>query len=182
MVAVDHVDRETGCDLGSPTVSAGNDELPGHQDEVARLATEIAARLAADPRSEITAHLARVAARQAEPADDALEAAAEAIRDAPGVPGIPAGSKKERALTDAITQLATEVVAHRQALEAVLTVLSASFRPATHRHPDLEGELDALHDRFVTADRSRAWTPSELDLLGRIEALEQARRDGAGDG
>lgn len=158
-------------------MSAGDDELPGHQDQVAQLATEIAARLAADPRSEITAHLARVAARQADPPDGALEAAADAMRDAPGVPAIPEGGKKARALTDAITQLATEVVAHRQALEALISVLTASFRPATHHHPDLEGELDALHDRFVTADRSRSWTPTELDLVSRIEALERARRD-----
>ncbi len=163
-------------------MSAGDVELPGHQDQVARLATEIAARLAADPRSEITAHLARVAARQARPPDGLIEGAADGLRDAPGVPPIPQGGKKERALTDAVTQLAEEVAAHRRALEAVLTVLADSFRPATHRHADLEGELDALHDRFVTADRARSWTPTELDLVSRIEALERARRDDAGAG
>jgi hypothetical protein len=62
-------------------------------------------------------------------------------------------------------------------MESLLTALADSFRPATHRHPDLEGELDALHDRFATADRARAWTPTDLDLVTRLEALERARRD-----
>lgn len=157
-------------------------ERSGHQDEVSRLAAEIAAHLAADPRSEITAHLARVAARQASPPDAMLEAAGRELHDAPGVPDVPPPSRDRSALTDAVTQLAAEVAAHRRVLEAVVRVLGESFRPATHRHPDVEGELDALHDRFVTAERSRTWAPTDLDLVARVEALERAQRNEAGAG
>lgn len=158
-------------------MSDGHVEVSGHQDQVARLAVEIAAHLAAEPRSEITAHLARVAARQAAQPDALLEAARGELDAAPGVPEDPGAIKARGALAEAVAQLAGEVAAQRRALEAVLTVLTDSFRPATHHHPDLEGELDALHDRFATAERSRTWAPTDLDLITRLEALERARRD-----
>jgi 2-polyprenyl-3-methyl-5-hydroxy-6-metoxy-1,4-benzoquinol methylase len=114
-----------------------------------------------------------LAARSAPDPGPALEAAHDALRNGPGAP-TDAGSRRTRAAT--LQQLADEVAAHRAALDVVLAALADSFRAGTHHHPDLEGELDALHDRFATADRNRAWTPTDLDVATRLEALERAQQ------
>ena len=148
----------------------------GHQEEVSRLAAEIAARLGAEPQSELTAHLARAVAREASDPGPSIEAALHELRSAPGVPEGAGSSTKRAAVADVVAQLADEVAAHRRALEALVTALADSFRPATHHHPDLEGELDALHDRFAMAERNRAWTPSDLEIIRRLDALEAQQR------
>lgn len=148
----------------------------GHQERVARLAADIAARLGAEPQSELTAHLARIAARQTSDPGPSLEVARQALQESPGVPEEAGASKARRALADAVAQLADEVAAQRRAIDALLDALADSFRPATHHHPDLEGELDALHDRFAMAERNRAWTPSDLEVVRRLDALEADQR------
>jgi hypothetical protein len=152
----------------------------GYQDEVARLAAEIAARLGPEPESDITAHLARIVAREVTDPGPALDRAHRELGASPGVPAGAGGDKRRAALAEAVSQLADEVAAHRRALEALLRAFADSFRPATHHHPDLEGELDALHDRLATMDRTRAWTPTDLDVITRLEALERAQRSSEG--
>lgn len=138
------------------------------------LADQIAARLGPERDSEITAHLARVAARVHPDTLGALEAAHAALQAAPGAPSDV--SRGRGATAAAVQQLSDEVAAHRTALTAVLSALADAAQAGTHRHPDLEGELDALHDRFSEADRHRAWTPTDLDVSTRLSALEQAGR------
>jgi O-antigen chain-terminating methyltransferase len=138
------------------------------------LAAQLSDRLGPERDSEITAHLARVAARASVDPLPALERAHEALRAAPGAPD-PLG-RGRAATASAIQQLADEVTAHRAALDAVLSALADSLRAGTHRHVDLEGELDALHDRFSEADRGRAWTPTDLDVSTRLAALERAQQ------
>lgn len=146
------------------------------QERVTELASQIAERLGPERDSEISAHLARIAAREAPDAGAGLDAAHAALRQAPGAPA-DAGSVRGRGGTAAtLQQLSDEVAAHRAALDVVLAALADSFRTGTHHHPDLEGELDALHDRFATADRNRAWTPTDLDFATRLEALERAQQ------
>lgn len=147
----------------------------GHQEKVSQLAAEIAARLGAEPPSELTAHLARVVDRQTSDPGPALEAARHALHEGPGVPEGPGAKAARSEVAEAVAQLADEVAAHRRALESVLGALADSFRPATHRHPDLEGELDALHDRFALTERNRAWTPSDLEVTRRLDSLEEGR-------
>lgn len=155
-------------------MSDNDADRAGYQEQVARLAADVAARLAAEPQSEITAHLARLAARQAPDPGPALEAARQELQSSPGIPA-DIGERRGRAgLAEALAHLADEVAAHRRAMESLMTALADSFRPATHRHPDVEGELDALHDRFAAAERNRAWTPTDLDQATRLEALERA--------
>jgi 2-polyprenyl-3-methyl-5-hydroxy-6-metoxy-1,4-benzoquinol methylase len=139
------------------------------------LAAQIEARLGPERDSEITAHLARLAARHAVDQLPALERAHEALQHAPGAPTEPARGRGSTAA--AIRQLTDEVAAQRAALDAVLSVLADTVRAGTHHHPDLEGELDALHDRFSEADRRRAWTPTDLDLSTRVAALEAVHRN-----
>ena len=141
---------------------------------LAELADQIAARLGPERDSEITAHLARLVEREAGDPLAALERAHAALRSAPGAPT--EIGRGRAASAAAIQQLTDEVAAHRAALDALLATLADSLRAGTHRHPDLEGELDALHDRFTEADRHRTWTPTDLDLSTRLGALEQARR------
>lgn len=146
------------------------------QERVTELASQIAERLGPERDSEISAHLARIAARQAPDPGPGLAAAHDALRQAPGAPS-DAGSRRGRGPTAAaLQQLSDEVAAHRAALDVVLAALADSFQTGTHHHPELEGELDALHDRFATADRNRAWTPTDLDLVTRLEALERAQQ------
>lgn len=137
------------------------------------LADQIAARLGPARDSEITAHLARVAARADHDGLAAFEQAHAALQAAPGVPEQVRG---RGATAAALQQLSDEVAAHRAALTAVLSALADATRAGTHRHPDLEGELDALHDRFSEADRHRAWTPTDLDVSTRLAALEHKAR------
>jgi 2-polyprenyl-3-methyl-5-hydroxy-6-metoxy-1,4-benzoquinol methylase len=59
----------------------------------------------------------------------------------------------------------------------VLAALGDSLRAGTHRHPDIEGELDALHDRFAHAERGRGWSATDVDVARRLDALERARLD-----
>ncbi len=143
------------------------------------LADQIAARLGPERDSEITAHLARVAARADHDALGALETAHAALQAAPGAPSDL--SRGRGATAAAVQQLSDEVAAHRTALAAVLAALADASRAGTHRHPDLEGELDALHDRFSEADRHRAWTATDLDVSTRLSALERAGRAAAFD-
>ena len=138
------------------------------------LADQIAARLGPERDSEITSHLARLAARVGTDPLLSLERAHAALQAAPGAPTDL--SRGRGATAAAIQQLTDEVAAHRAALEAVLTTLGDSVRAGTHHHPDLEGELDALHDRFTEADRHRAWTATDLDVSTRLSALERAGR------
>jgi O-antigen chain-terminating methyltransferase len=138
------------------------------------LAARIADQLGPEPGSEITAHLARLAERSAPDPLPALERAHQALQAAPGAPTDL--GRGRGATAAAVEQLAREVAAQRTALDAVLTTLGDTLRAGTHRHPDLEGELDALHDRFVEADRHRAWTPTDLDVSTRLDALERAQQ------
>ena len=138
------------------------------------LAAQIEARLGPERDSEITAHLARLAARLSVDPLPAVERAHQALQHAPGAPTDLTRGRGSTAA--AIRQLADEVAAQRTALDAVLSVLADTMRAGTHHHPDLEGELDALHDRFTEADRHRAWTPTDLDLSTRVTALEAAHR------
>ena len=145
------------------------------QERVTELAAKIADELDPERSSAITAHLARLAARAAPDPGPALDGAHAALQQAPGAP-TDAGSRRGRGATAAaLQQLSDEVAAHRAALDVVLAALADSFRTGTHHHPDLEGELDALHDRFATAERNRAWTPTDLDVATRLEALERAQ-------
>jgi 2-polyprenyl-3-methyl-5-hydroxy-6-metoxy-1,4-benzoquinol methylase len=138
------------------------------------LAAQIEARLGPERDSEITAHLARLAARLDVDPLPALSRAHQALQRAPGAPtDLPRGRGSTAA---AIRQLADEVAAQRAALDAVLSMLADTVRAGTHHHPDLEGELDALHDRFSEADRHRAWTSTDLDVSARLTALEAAHR------
>lgn len=162
-------------------MSESDADRAGYQEQVARLAADVAARLSAEPQSELTAHLARLAARQATDPGPALDAARQELEASPGVPD-DIGERRGRALAEAVAQLAEEVAAQRRALDSVVAAVADSFRPATHRHPDLEGELDALHDRFATAERRRSWAPTDLDVAARLEALERARHDQEPDG
>ncbi|MGH9276145.1 MAG: hypothetical protein ACRDZU_15995, partial [Acidimicrobiales bacterium] len=139
-----------------------------------QLADQIAARLGPERDSEITAHLARLAARAGTDPLQAVERAHAALQGAPGAPT--ELSRGRGATAAAVQQLTVEVAAHREALLAVLTTLGDSMRAGTHRHPELEGELDALHDRFTEADRHRAWTSTDLDVSTRLSALERARQ------
>lgn len=140
---------------------------------LAELADRLAERLGPERESEITAHLARLVERQTGDPASAVEAAHTALRSAPGAPATPLG-RGRGALVAAVEQLATEVAAQRVALDAILAALGDSWRVGSHHHPDLEGELDALHDRFTQADRHRAWTPTDLDVASRLSALERA--------
>lgn len=145
------------------------------QERVRELAAQIAAQLGPEPTSEITAHLARLAARNAPDPLPALDRAHAVLRQAPGAPaGAVRRGRGETAA--ALLQLSEEVAAHRAALDAVLAALADSFRAGTHRHPELDGELDALHDRFAQAERHRAWTATDLDVAHRLEALERSQR------
>ena len=153
------------------------DPAPGASGLEARLgalADQIAARLGPERDSEIAAHLARLVARQATDPLPALEQAHAALRAAPGAPT--ELGRGRGASAAAIQQLTDEVAAHRAALDAVLGALADTMRAGTHRHPDLEGELDALHDRFSEADRHRAWTPTDLDVSERLAALERSHQ------
>jgi SAM-dependent methyltransferase len=139
---------------------------------VRELAAQIAEQIGPERDSEITAHLARVAARAASDPLPALEQAHAALQAAPGAPTDLGRGRGASAA--AIQQLSDEVAAHRAALDAVLGALGDTLRAGTHQHPDLEGELDALHDRFASAERHRAWTPTDLDTSSRLSALEDA--------
>jgi O-antigen chain-terminating methyltransferase len=153
------------------------DPAPGASGLEARLgelADQIAAHLGPERDSEIAAHLARLVARQATDPLPALEQAHAALRAAPGAPT--ELGRGRRASAAALQQLTDEVAAHRAALDAVLGALADTMRAGTHRHPDLEGELDALHDRFTEADRHRAWTPTDLDVSERLAALERSHQ------
>lgn len=141
---------------------------------VGELADQIAARLGPERDSEITAHLARVAARVAADPIPGLARAHEALQRGPGAPTEPARGRAATAA--AIQQLSDQVAAQQAALEVVLETLADTLRVGTHRHPDIDGELDALHDRFSEADRHRAWTPTDLDLSTRLAALERAQQ------
>jgi 2-polyprenyl-3-methyl-5-hydroxy-6-metoxy-1,4-benzoquinol methylase len=145
------------------------------QEQVRELATQIAEQLGPEPMSQITTHLARLAARDESDALPAVEQAHAALQQAPGAPAGAVGRGRGD-LIAAVQQLSDEVAAHRTALDAVLAALADSLRAGTHRHPELEGELDALHDRFAHAERQRAWTPTDLDLTQRLDALERAQR------
>ncbi len=138
------------------------------------LAEQLAAQMGPERESEITVHLARLAARATADPLPALERAHDALRQAPGAPDGTARGRGSTAAT--IAQLTDEVAAHRAALDAVLAALADTMRACSHRHPELEGELDALHDRFTAADRRRVWTPTDLDVSTRLAALEQAQQ------
>jgi 2-polyprenyl-3-methyl-5-hydroxy-6-metoxy-1,4-benzoquinol methylase len=144
------------------------------REEVRLLATQIAEQLAPEPLSQITAHLARLAARDEPDALPAVEEAHAALQQAPGAPAGTVGRRRGD-VAAALQQLSDEVAAHRVALDAVLAALAGSLRAGTHRHPEIDGELDALHDRFAHAERQRAWTATDIDVARRLEALE--RRD-----
>lgn len=144
------------------------------QGVLGELADQIAARLGPERDSEITAHLARLAARAGADPVPALERAHEALRRGPGPPT--EAARGRAAAAAAIQQLSDQVAAQQAALEVVLATLADTLRVGTHRHPDLEGELDALHDRFTEADRHRAWTPTDLDVSTRLAALERAQQ------
>ncbi len=139
---------------------------------VRELAAQIAEQIGPERDSEITAHMARLASRQRSDPLPALEQAHAALQAAPGPPTDLGRGRSASAA--AIQQLTDEVAAHRAALDAVLTTLGDTLRAGTHQHPDLEGELDALHDRFAAAERHRAWTPTDLDTSHRLAALEDA--------
>jgi 2-polyprenyl-3-methyl-5-hydroxy-6-metoxy-1,4-benzoquinol methylase len=150
-------------------------DLARLQEQVRELAAQIREQLAAEPPSEITAHLARLAARDEHDALPAVEEAHAALQHAPGVPG-PVGRGRGE-LAAAVHQLSEEVAAHRTALVAALEALGGSLRAGTHRHPDIDGELDALHDRFARAERVRGWSSTDVEMSRRLDALEQSQRD-----
>jgi len=145
------------------------------QEQVRELATQIAEQLGPEPISEITTHLARLVARNEPDALPALDRAHTALQQAPGAPAGTLGHRRGD-VAAALQQLSDEVTAHRAALDALLVAVADSLRAGTHRHPELDGELDALHDRFANAERQRAWTPTDLDVAQRLEALEQGQR------
>lgn len=145
------------------------------QEQVRELASQIAEQLGPEPLSEITAHLARLAARDEPDALPALERAHAALQQAPGAPVGTVGRGRGD-VAAAVQQLSDEVGAHRVALDAVLGALADTLRAGTHRHPELDGELDALHDRFARAERQRAWTATDVEVARRLDVLEQAQQ------
>lgn len=145
------------------------------QAQVAELAQEIARQVGQETSTELSAQLARIRARLEPDPGPSLDAAHAALQAAPGAPE-PSGRRGRGALAAQVAQLSAEVAAHRSALEVVLAALADSFRQGTHHHGDLEGELDALHERFAAADRNGAWSATDLDVATRLEALERSHR------
>ena len=139
-----------------------------------QLSDALAAELGPERESVVSRHLSRLAERDRALHQPAVDQARQALQRAPGSPA--ALGRGRGAMAAALQQLAEEVAAHRVALDGVLTALSSTVRAVDDAKAELEGELDALHDRFTEADRRRAWTPTDLDLSTRIARLEQAQR------
>ena len=76
------------------------------------------------------------------------------------------------------TDLDEEQHAHHDAVTDLLRMLVEGVASPWHRHRELEGELDAVHDRLARAERTGAWPAAGERLAARVEALEarEARR------
>lgn len=139
-----------------------------------QLTDALATQLGPERESVVSRHLTRLAERDRALHQPAVDQARQALQQTPAAPADP--GRGRGAMAAAIRQLADEVAAHRAALDAVLTALTSTTAAVDDSRAALEGELDALHDRFTEADRRRAWTPTDLDLSSRVADLERAQR------